>query len=139
MIGIIYNKQNVYSTGCGLLAFLERRYIFYIIQGNSKLSELSCKVLCPNFELITFFWVPMSMLYFHNLIFNLDFSLLVYFFWLLNTILLYYFTNKFQLNNIIRYFRLMAIISFLVPFLISSSLFFISLSSIQIYSVNNSM
>ena len=27
MIGIIYNKQTVYSTGCGFLAFLERIYI----------------------------------------------------------------------------------------------------------------
>ncbi len=64
MIGLIYNKQDTYTVGCGVLAFVEH------------------------------------------------FLILVYFFWLLNTIMMYYFTNKFQINNMLKYFKPLAIVSF---------------------------
>jgi len=64
MIGLIYNKQDTYTVGFGVLVFVEH------------------------------------------------FLILVYFFWLLNTIMMYYFTNKFQINNILKYFKPLAIVSF---------------------------
>lgn len=91
MIGVLFNKQTTYSTGCGFLAFLEH------------------------------------------------FTLLTYFFWLLNTIMMYYFTNRFEIDNMLKYFKPLSILSFVIPLLISLILFFISLSSIKVYEISDSM
>lgn len=40
------------------------------------------------------------------------FTLLAYFFWLLNTIMVYYFTNRFEIDNMLKYFTPFAILAF---------------------------
>lgn len=44
--------------------------------------------------------------------FGEQFTLLSYFFWLLNTIMMYYFTNRFKINNMLKYFKPLSVLSF---------------------------
>ncbi len=57
-----------------------------------------------------------------------QFFLLAYFFWLLITVLMNYFTVSFELNNFDRWFKPLFVISFLIPFAITIIVFFIQFS-----------
>ena len=57
-----------------------------------------------------------------------QFFLLAYFFWLLITVLMNYFTVSFELNNFDRWFKPLFVISFLIPFVITIIVFFIQFS-----------